>query len=301
MLRATPPPKYKSLFSPTSTNERAHNFERYWFFTQANDGEILEDQKNLTFKKGILENFQNNKVRSRSPLPNPELFYRNYVKMRDDPRTLDSKTQLLTCIYKFARHEWVGISAAWDAIPSMAQAKTVTEKISRYHLCEEFCHVRLFHEMFRTFHLEEVQWVPPGKSIQWIYKIFPRIPERIMSGPAFLSELMGMTFYLNVDRLLDKIFHDEPEARERIRKLLHEIMIDECAHIGQRRNFMGNFSVSVAKRMFKPLLKIFFNDIPEAKYLFNFEQMIQEGLAFDYSQLPPHLMERSWVPTYCQA
>ena len=47
-----------------------------------------------------------------------------------------------TRIYKFARHEWVGILAAWDAIPSMARAAKTTDKISRYHLCEEFCHVR---------------------------------------------------------------------------------------------------------------------------------------------------------------
>jgi len=292
--------RYRSIFSPNTPQERLDNFERYWSYTQDHDGKILEDQKNLTVKKAILDQFQIKKVRSERPLSNPSLFYRNYIRMKDDPRKLDRKTQLLTCLYKFARHEWVGVSAAWEAIPSMTQAKTLTQKISRYHLCEEFCHVRLFNEMFRVFHLEEVQWVPLGKAMQWVYKLFPRFPEKLMSGPAFLTELMGMTYYLHVDRLLDEIFSDEPSARDRIRELLHEIMIDELAHIGQRRNYMGRISLRLAKWMFRPILYSFFKDIPEAKYLLNIKQMARDGLGFDYSQFPPHLLKRSWVPSYCK-
>lgn len=292
--------KFRNIFSPSTAKERTHNFELYWLFTQKHGGEILETEKTLSVKKNILANFQNNSVRARQELDHPHLFYRNYLQMKDDPQELDRKTQLLTCIYKFARHEWVGISAAWESIPSMAQAKTVTEKISRYHLCEEFCHVRLFHEMFRTCHLEKVEWVPPGKATQMLYKIFPRLPEKIMSGPAFLTELMGMTFYIHLHRLLAEIFSDEPEARDRLQALLEEIMVDELAHIGQRRNFMGNFSIKLAKKMFGPILKSFFRSIPEAKYLFNFNDMIEEGLAFDYNQIPAHIIDRSWVPTYCQ-
>src|SRR5262245_52826241 len=140
---------YLSIFSPSDSRQRSDNFESYWEFTQRHSGEILETDKDLSRKREVLRRFQGEAVRSRQPLADPEKFYRNYVKMRDDPRTLDRKTLLLTCIYKFARHEWVGISGAWDAIPSMAQARSTTEKISRYHLCEEFCHVRFFHEMFR--------------------------------------------------------------------------------------------------------------------------------------------------------
>ena len=292
--------KYRNIFSPATSEERTQNFERYWLYTQEHDGEIIEKEKTLAVKKAILADFQSNEVRSKQPLVDPELFYRNHLNMKDDPKSLDRKTQLLTCIYKFARHEWVGISAAWDSIPSMAQAKSVTDKISRYHLCEEFCHVRLFHEMFRTFHLDKVEWIVPGKPTQYFYKIFPRLPEKVMAGPAFLSELMGMTFYIHLHRLFDEILEDEPEAKERLTALLQEIMVDELAHIGQRRNFMGNFSVRMSKRIFRPLLLGFFRGIPEAKYLFNFDQMIEEGLAFDYNQMPEHLIKRSWVPTYCQ-
>ncbi len=293
-------PKFRTIFSPCNREERDQNFESYWAFMQESSGEIIENEKTLVKKKNTLNNFQLQQIRSQSPLSDPEHFYRNYLRLIDDPQKIDKKTLLLTCIYKFARHEWVGISAAWDSIPSMAQAKTVKEKISRYHLCEEFCHARLFNEMFRTFHLEDVQWISPGKGTQWGYKIFPRLPEWVMSGPAFLSELMGMMFYLHLDRLLDEVFADEIEARDRLRQLLHEIMVDELAHIGQRRNYMGNFSIKLSKSMFRPLLLGFFRSIPEAKYFFNFEQMIQDGLAFDYNHIPESLIERSWVPTYCQ-
>jgi len=291
---------FRSIFSPSTKSERINNFESYWVFSQKHSGAILEDQKDLALKQNALNHYQTETVRSQKPLSNPELFYRNYVHMKDDPQTFDQKTLLLTCIYKFARHEWVGISAAWDAIPSMNQAKNVTDKISRYHLCEEFCHVRFFHEMFRTFHLEDVQWVPLGKWMQRIYRIFPYLPEWLMAAPAFVTELMGMNFYLHVDRLLDKVFADEPAARDRIRELLHEIMADELAHIGQRRNFLGRFGIKAAFWMVRPLYRLFFHDIPEAKYLFDIDQMVKDGLAFDYNSISPEMIQRSWVPSYCQ-
>ncbi len=292
--------KYRSIFSPSTREERAENFETYWRFTLGRDGIILESQKDLEKKRVVVEHFRADAVRSRKPLPDPELCYRNYVHLRDDPKTFDRKTLLLTCIYKFARHEWVGISGAWEAIPSMTEAKSTTDKISRYHLCEEFCHVRLFHEMFRTMQLDKVEWVPLGKWMQKIYRIFPHLPESLMAAPAFVTELMGITFYQHVDCLLEEIVADEPEARDRIRALLHENRVDELAHIGQRRNFIGAQGIRLARWMVRPLYRIFFHDIPEAKLLFNIGQMIKDGLAFDYSDVPSELLARSWVPSYCQ-
>ncbi len=207
---------------------------------------------------------------------------------------------MLTCIYKFARHEWVGISGAWDAIPSFDEATRVQDKISRYHLAEEFGHIRLFHEMFKTFQLDEVQWVPLGPKMQKVYRLFPRLPESLMSPLAFVTELMGITFYQHLDALLDKVLADEPEARDRIRELLHEIMIDEIAHIGQRRNFLGPIGIKIAKLMVTPLYLAFFRDIPESLKLFDIRQMIREGKNFDYNGVAPKLMSQTWVPTYCQ-
>ncbi len=293
--------RFRSIFSPCTDRERRDNFEHYWQYTQGHDGEIMEDQKDLLKKRIKLEEFQRLAVRSRRPLPDPELFYRNYERLHDNPRRLDKKTLLLTCIYKFARHEWVGVSAAWDAIPPMHRVKKTTENISRYHLCEEFCHVRLFHEMFRTFYLEKVQWIPLGKWSQRLYKIFPHIPESIMSPPAFVTELMGLTFYVHLDKALDEILKDEPEARDRLRQLLHEIMADELAHIGQRRNFIPRWGLGIARRLVRPMMWFFWRDIPEAKFLFNIPQMIRDALSFDYNDIPDEIVERSWIPSYCFA
>lgn len=277
------------------------NFEDYWVYTQLHCGDILESEKNLAVKKTILSGYQTQAVRSRRPLPDPDRFYRNYVTLRDDPSTLDRKTLLLTFLYKFARHEWVGICAAWDQTPSMAQSRTTTERISRYHLCEEFCHVRLFDEMFRTIHLDRVEWVPLGKWMGRIYRVFPIIPESIMSPPAFVSELMGLTLYLHLDRLLDEIFEDEPEARSRIRALLREIIADEMAHVGQRRNFMDSLGLRVSRWMVEPMYRMFFRDIPESKHLFDIDRMVADGKAFDYSTIPTEIFGKSWVPSYCRA
>lgn len=294
-------PGFRSVFTPSNGRERADNFESYWAFTQARDGEIIEDRRELSKKNELLASFQNNPVRSRKPLPDPELFYRNYVRMRDDPRTFDRKTLLLTFLYKFARHEWVGISAAWDQIPTMSETKRTSEKISRYHLCEEFCHVRLFHEMFRTFHLDRVEWVPLGKWMGRVYRVFPKIPEGIMSPPAFVSELMGLMLYLHIDRALDDIFADEPEARERVRALLREITTDETAHVGQRRNFIGPVGLRASRMMVEPMFRAFYRDIPETSLLFDVDKMVEDGKAFDYTVIPAEIIAKSWVPSYCKA
>ncbi|HXX92819.1 MAG TPA: hypothetical protein VEN81_04250 [Planctomycetota bacterium] len=293
--------RFRSIFTPTSRRERRTNFEDYWSYTLRHDGTILESEKDLTRKRALLEGYRARPVRSRRPLTDPERFYRNYVTMKDRPGTLDRKTLLLTFLYKFARHEWVGISAAWDLIPTMAQARKTTDRISRYHLCEEFCHVRLFDEMIRTFHLDRFEWVPLSPLLQGTYRIFPKIPEGLMAPPAFVSELMGLTLYRHIDRLLDDVLADEPEARDRLRALLREIMIDELAHVGQRRNYIGPIGIQVANLMVVPMYRLFFRDIPETKYLFDVDQMVRDGLAFNYSSMADDVIEASWVPSYCRA
>ena len=293
--------KYLSIFSPSTLKQRKDNFETYWNFTREHSGELLESDQDLSKKRAKLQSFQAHPVLLQQPFRQPDAFYRNYVHLRDDAKTLDRKTLLLTCIYKFARHEWVGITGAWAATPDMANSKELTDRISRYHLAEEFSHIRLFHEMFRTFRLNQVEWVPLGTVMRKVYELFPRLPEALMSPIAFVTELMGITFYRQVDGLLDEVFADEPQARTRLRELLNEITVDELAHIGQRRNYLGPLGLKVSRWMTPPLFRLFFRDIPETRLLFDLERMIQEALAFDYSEIPEPLMRQTWVPSYCMA
>jgi hypothetical protein len=291
---------YRSIFSPATRRDRAANFEAYWAYTVEHDGEILEDQRGLTKKQDILARFQSKPVRSVHPLPVAERFYRNYVRMQDDPWRLDRKTLLLTFLYKFARHEFVGISAAWGASPRITESTSMIAKIGRYHLCEEFSHMRLFHEMFRTFRLDKVEWVPLGKWTGRMYRLFPLLPEALMAPPAFVTELMGLTVYQHVDGVLDEILADEVRARDRVRELLAEIMTDELAHVGQRRNFMGPVGLGAARRFVEPMYRAFFRDIPETRWLFDLDRMVRDGKTFDYSTIAPEMIDRSWVPSYCK-
>jgi hypothetical protein len=294
-------PGYPSIFTHGTETERKENFETYLAFTLQNSGDLIEQDQDLTGKRKLLKDLQTNPVRARKPLVDEAAFYRNYVTLVDDPATLDRKTLLLTSIYKFARHEWVGISGAWDATPDLERAKDVTERINRYHLAEEFCHIRMFHEMFRTMNLDRVVWQPLGPVMERIYRIFPLMPGWMMDAPAFVTELMGIVFYRHVDALLDDVLSDEPEARDRIRVLLHEIMVDELAHVGQRLNFIGPIGTWFAKLMVRPLMRAFFKDIPESRLLFDVDRMIDEAISFDYSWVTSEMMARSWVPTYCKA
>ncbi len=293
--------KYLSIFSPSTAEERRQNFISYWEFSKQHSGELYEQEKNLEHKKTRLKEFRDHPVRSRRPLADPAQFYRNCAEMIDDPASLDRKVLLMTCIYKFARHEWAGISHAWDSIAPFSEAHSITQKISRVHLAEEFCHKRLFHEMLRTFQLDKVEWLPLGPVASAVYRLFPKLPKVLNAPPAFVSELLGITFYQHLERLFDEILADEPGAGTRCRELLHEIMVDELAHIGQRRNFLGPIGTRISQWIVTPLFLLFFRDIPEIELLFDTGQMIRDAKSFDFSTISPELMERTWVPSYCLA
>lgn len=83
-------------------------------------------------KRAKLTYFQNNPVKLRTPLANPDAFYRNYVEMHDKPESLDKMTLMLTGMYKFARHEWVGIKGAWDVTPNMENCKILKTKSAEF-------------------------------------------------------------------------------------------------------------------------------------------------------------------------
>ncbi len=292
--------KFRSIFTPASKQQRIENFEDYWLFTQQHGGELLEDDKDLLKKRVQLKYFQDNPIRLRVPLANPDAFYRNYVDMQDDPKDLNRMTLMLTGMYKFARHEWVGIKGAWDVVPDMAHSYAIEDKISRVHLAEEFCHVRLFNEMLCTCGLDKVEWIPLSPIKEKIYEQFPKFPGLLINTPAFVTELMGVTYYCHLHQLFDELLADEPEVRMRLKELLDEITIDEVAHVGQRRNFIGPIGMKIAKWLVRPFYTHFFNDIPEIGQLFDVEQMIKDGELFDFNQLPDYMIEKSWIPSYCK-
>ncbi|MGR9099360.1 MAG: hypothetical protein ACU826_02225 [Gammaproteobacteria bacterium] len=292
---------FRSIFTPATEQERKTNFENYWEFTQRHGGEFFESEKNLANKRSRLNYFRDNPVRLLEQIADPSFFYRNYVDMKDDPASSDRLTLMLTCIYKFARHEWVGIEGAWISMPEMARLTCIEDRISRIHLAEEFCHIRLFEEMLRTCGMDQVEWVRQTPLKEAIYRIFPRLPGFLMDTPAFVTELMGVIFYCHLYALFDEVFTNEPEVRNRMKEILDEITVDEISHVGQRRNFIGAVGIKISRRLVKPFFNLFFRDIPEVERLFDVDRMIREGLDFDYNGLPACLIERSWIPSYCRA
>jgi hypothetical protein len=111
---------------------------------------------------------------------------------------------------------------------------------------------------------------------------------------------MGLTVYGHLEPVLDDILTDEPEARDRMKELLREVMIDELGHVGQRRNFLGPLGVRCARRMIGPMYRAFFRGLPETPLLFDFDSMVADGKAFDYSAIPADVIRQSWVPSYCR-
>src|SRR5712692_3540531 len=91
---------HRSIFSPSTRQEQDQNFDLYWQFCQAQGGELLEAEQDLTRKRDTLRAFQAHPVRARHPLPAPEVFYCNYVRCQASLAPIDRKTLLLMAIYK---------------------------------------------------------------------------------------------------------------------------------------------------------------------------------------------------------
>lgn len=121
--------------------------------------------------------------------------------------------------------------------------------------------------------------------------------EAVLAPPAFVSELMGLTVYQQLDGVLDDILDDEPEARERVRTLLRDVMTDELAHVASAVTSLvprvSAWLTSWSSRCTGPS--------SETTLFFDVEQMVQAGKAFDYSTIAPEMIEESWVPSYCKA
>jgi hypothetical protein len=291
---------HKGIFAPVSLSDRSRAFEDYWAYLLIRDGALQEEVQSLEYKTHYYQSLQTRLVRVQQPLTSAQTMAElsDLLATQYLPQA-DRRLLVLTAIYKFASHEAAGIRAAWMVTPSWERCRNLTDRITRYHLCEEFCHLRLFAEMFKVCRLH-VDWPPLSWSARTAYGAFARFPGWCLDPIAFGSEVMGMMFYRHIWRALEAVFAPEPEVLRRLHELLGEIMVDELGHIGERRSFLGNTGVKFARKILPAMMRRFFADIPEVEGILDVEQMVQEALTFDYSGIDSAITERAWIPAYCQ-
>jgi hypothetical protein len=295
-----PTTRYKVIYAPVSRSDRTRAFEDYWTYLLMRDGALQERAQSLEHKTDYYQRLQARPVHARHPLtPAQTMAGLSGLLASQNPPQADRRLLALTAIYKFACHEAAGIQAAWQSTTPWERCRNLTDRITRYHLCEEFCHLRLFAEMFKVFTLQ-VDWPLLSWPMRTAYGAFARFPGWLLAPIAFSSEVMGMAFYRHIWRVLEEVFAVEPEVVDRLHELLGEIMVDELGHIGERRSFLGNTGVTFARKVLPMMMHQFFADIPEAEAILNIDQMVQEALAFDYSGIDAAITERAWIPAYCQ-
>jgi hypothetical protein len=291
---------YKGIFAPASRSDRTRAFEDYWTYLLLRDGALQEEEQSLAHKTHYYRSLQMRPVCAQQPLTSAQTMAElSDLLATQHASQADRRLLALTAIYKFASHEAAGIRAAWKATPSWARCRNLTDRITRYHLCEEFCHLRLFAEMFKVCRLQ-VDWPPLSWSTRTAYGAFARFPGWCLDPIAFGSEVMGMMFYRHIWRALEEVFAPEPEVLRRLHELLGEIMVDELGHIGERRSFLGNTGVKFARKVLPVMMRRFFADIPEVEGILDVDQMVQEALTFDYSGIDSAITARAWIPAYCQ-
>jgi hypothetical protein len=293
--------RYKVIFAPASPSDRSRALEDYWAYLLMRDGALQEEAQSLEHKTDYYQSLQRRSICARQLLTPAQTMAElsDLLATQDQPQA-DRRLLALTAIYKFASHEAAGIQAAWKSTPSWERCRNLTDRITRYHLCEEFCHLRLFAEMFKVFALR-ADWPLLSWPMRTAYRAFAHFPNWFLAPIAFGSEIMGLMFYRHILRVLGEVFATEPEALERLRELLGEIMVDELGHIGERRSFLGNSGVKFARKVLPGMMRQFFANIPESAVILDVNQMVQEALVFDYSGIDVAITERAWIPAYCQA
>jgi hypothetical protein len=297
MLQSRP---YGAIFAPASRPERNRAFEAYWAYLLIRDGALQEEAQSLEHKTNYYQGLQTRPLRTRLPLtPAKTMAELSHLLATQSSSDHDRRLLVLTLVYKFASHEAAGIREAWRATPCWEDCRNLTDRITRYHLCEEFCHLRLFAEMFKVCFLD-VEWPSLSWPLRTAYRGFAHCPDWLLAPIAFGSEVMGMIFYRHLWRLLDEVFATDPEVLARLHELLAEIMDDELGNIGERRSFLGTAGVRFAREVLPMMMRQFFASIPEATMLLDVERMVHEALAFDYSGIDAGITARAWIPTYCQ-
>jgi hypothetical protein len=292
--------RYKTIFTPASAADRQRAFEDYWVYLLARDGDLDEEMQALEHKSVYYQRLQAQPIRARQALTSaPTMGALADLLATEQHCRADRRLLALTLMYKFASHEAAGIRAAWVATPSWQDCRNLTDRITRYHLCEEFCHLRLFAEMFKVFALG-VAWPQFSWPMRTTYAAFARCPNWLLAPIACGSEIMGIIFYRHIWRVLEEVFATEPEALARLHELLGEIMVDELGHIGERRSFLGRPGVTVVRLCLPSMMRRFFADIPEAAGILDVRQMVEEALVFDYSGIETAIAERAWIPAYCR-
>jgi hypothetical protein len=292
--------RYKEIFAPASPSDRRRAFEDYWAYLLVRDGALHEEAQALEHKTGYYQCLQAHPVCARQALSPVSTMADLADLLATQHRTqADRRWLALTVIYKFASHEAAGIRAAWLATPAWEHCRKLTDRITRYHLCEEFCHLRLFAEMFKVFAVR-VEWPLFSWPMRTTYAAFARCPNWFLAPIAFGSEIMGIIFYRHIWHVLEEVFAAEPEALGRLHELLGEIMVDELGHIGERRSFLGHTGVALARRCLPMMMRRFFGEIPEAEVILDVDRMVREALVFDYSGIDAAITERAWIPGYCQ-
>jgi hypothetical protein len=293
--------RYKAIFTPAKLQERTLAFKEYWEHLLAHNGAIQEDRQSFERKSDYYRSLQGRPVRARARFASAQTFAEITQGFTDqDLHHTDRRLLALATIYRFANHEAGGVRAAWASTPGFTECATLREKITRYHLCEEFCHLRLFAEMFKVFSLS-AEWRPLPWSTRVAYAAIVRLPGWLLSPGAFCSEMMGIVFYRHIRRVLQDLFAGEPEVLDRLLELLGEIMVDELGHIGERRSYLGDTGVRLSRQILPMMIRRFFDDIPEAKVILDIDRMVQDALDFDYSGIDTAITKRAWIPAYCHA
>src|SRR5262245_40039790 len=208
--------RYKAIFAPASRLERARAFEEYWVYLLRRDGTLQEETQSLKHKTDYYQRLQLRPLRAQQPLAAAQTMAElSGLLAAQRPLARDRRLLVLTAIYKFASHEAAGIREAWKSTPSWKHCRNLTDRITRYHLCEEFCHLRLFAEMFKIFALH-VDWPLFSWPMRTAYRAFAHFPGGLLAPIAFGSEVMGMVFYRHIWRVLQEVFAPEPEVVERL-------------------------------------------------------------------------------------
>lgn len=159
-----------------------------------------------------------------------------------------------------------------------------------YAMIQEAYHCRLLVEICKTCGVE-FAWNEPGWTTRALMGLIGRLPGPLRWIPVMAGEIVGTAVFRLLYGQID-LFDEQPAVRDRLRRIVKEIWIDEVLHVAFARAHLGRLGLGAVRAMVPMVARATLHDVPQLRKLGCTPQRILEALEPGI-EIP---LEIDWVP-----
>jgi hypothetical protein len=134
-----------------------------------------------------------------------------------------------------------------------------------YAMIQEAYHCRLLVEICKTCDVE-FTWNEPGWTTRALMALIGRLPGQLRWIPVMAGEMVGTAVFRLLYRQVD-LFEEQPAVRDRLRRIVKEIWVDEVLHVAFARAHLGRPGLAAVRAMVPLVARATLHDAPQLRKL----------------------------------